>query len=714
VTEDGAVGSADAPLRVALYGEINMNLIDGSSVWVQSAAQTLATLDSVQVTLLLRFPQDRTLTSDRALDVLERLDAERGFDVVLLRGATVTERAAARGAFPGRLWVYYLPVHGYDPELEREHLSSVAAASERVLCQTEAIRALAEAAAPGAAAKLTLLPPMVSEAGGSPARVHEPGRSLRLLYAGKFAPEYDFLEMLETFRLLRQSDPGAELHLVGDKIHDPPDDPGFKAAAEAALAGSEGVVWHGGVTRERVGELLADADVALSVRHPQMTRSMELSTKVLEYGAAGCAVLLNRTPLYEELLGPDYPLFAGDRNEALAVLLEVKDDPAIAKEAAERCRAAAARFSFERVAATLAPHLRAGSAVEGGSAGGVGKLLIAGHDFKFLGQIPERAAALGAEVREDRWTAHDVHDERRSRKLLGWADRILCEWCLGNAVFYSRNVGAGQRLVVRFHRMERETAYPAAVEIEGVDRVVFVGPHLLDEAVERHSWPREKLCVIPNAIDPATLRRPKLPGSGFNLGLIGYVPALKRLDRALDLLELLRARDPRFRLIVKGTHPWELEWLMRREEEWSFFQSQYQRVRSAPLLAEAVSFEPFDPNVPAFLRKIGVIVSTSDWEGHQVALAEAMASGSMPVILDRPGAREQYPDRWVHDSADEAARQVLDVIGAGGMQEEQQLAREFADRWGLEAVMPLWDRVLGLEGDSADPELVPRALGESS
>ncbi|HSD24398.1 MAG TPA: glycosyltransferase family 4 protein, partial [Solirubrobacterales bacterium] len=611
--------------------------------------------------------------------------------------------ACRRSAFPGRLWVYHLSESR--PGAEAERLRQVAACADRILCQTEAILALAEAAAPEYAGKLTLLPPMIpAPATSDPVTPAEVDRPLKLIYAGKFAPEYNFIEMLETFKRLRRSHPEAELHLVGDKIHNPRDDPSFKPRAEAALAETENVVWHGGVSREQVAELLREADVALSVRHPMMSRSKELSTKVLEYGAAGCAVVLNRTPLYEELLGADYPLYATSADETLAALRRVWDDPEIRQHAAERCRAAAEVFTFERVAANLEPYLSRPTSQFRLTAGEERhRLVIAGHDFKFLSRIPDRARLMGAAVREDNWTGHNEHHLEESEELLHWADAILCEWCLGNAVWYSENVRDDQRLAIRFHRVERTTDYPAAVDIDRVNRVVFVGPHLLEEAADRYGWPREKLRLVPNAVDVRALRREKLPESAFNLGMIGFVPALKRIDRALDILELLRARDRRFRLLVKGQPPWAFPWMRQRDDERRMFQEAYRRIDSAPLLRGAVSFEEHGPNIPAFLRKVGVILSTSDWEGHQVALAEGMASGCVPVILDRPGAREQYDAAWIHDSPDEAAASILRLVKTRRFEAEQQRSAEFADRWSLERIMPLWDEVLGFSDGSPKP-----------
>ena len=696
-----------------------MNLIDGSSVWLQAVAQTLTSLPWVEVTLPLRVGEKRdvltaalrdhprielldpTPSDDRALgaaeaaDWLEALDAESRFDLVLLRGRRVSEEASRRQAFPGRLWVYYLPPHEHRPGEEVEHLRLIAAASERILCQTEPIRALAQAAAPEDAARMILLPPMIPSPRGPSPRAERAG-PLKLIYAGKFAPEYYFLEMVETFRRLRRSHPEAELHLVGDKVHNPPDDPGFKVAAERALAETENVIWHGGVSRERVAELLREADVALSIRHPMMDK--ELATKLLEYGAAGCAVVLNWTPIYDELLGPDYPLFATDPGEALTALLALAEDPTLRAEAAERCARAGREHSFERVASRLEPELldlvrdqRRSSKPDRGL-----HLLIAGHDLRFLDSIPDHARARSALIREEIWAGHDQHDESVSRQLLGWAETVFCEWCLGNAAWYSRHIQPEQRLVIRFHRQERETDFPSSVAIDRVDRVVFVARHQLEEAAEMFSWPEEKLLVIPNAVDVEALRLPKLPWGSFNLAVTGWVPKRKRLDRALDLLELLRAEDPRFRLLLKGRPPWHYEWLWQREDERAYFEEQLRRVRGSRLLSEGVSFEPFGEDIPAFLQKVGMLLSTSDHEGHQVALAEGMASGCVPVILERPGAREQYSDRWVHPSPEAAAPAILELFDRDLFVAEQRLAQQFARRWSLDAIMPMWDRVLGL------------------
>jgi glycosyltransferase involved in cell wall biosynthesis len=331
------------------------------------------------------------------------------------------------------------------------------------------------------------------------------------------------------------------------------------------------------------------------------------------------------------------------------------------------------------------------------------RLLIAGHSLSFCGPIEQRARQGGATVREDRWQTHGAHEEEASAAALAWADVVHCEWCLGNAVWYSRNKRPGQRLVVRFHRMELDTAHPGEVDLEQVDAMAFVARHVLENACERFGWNAEdpRFQVVPNGIEAAALGQAKLPGAEFTLGAVGYVPRLKRLDRALDVLELLRRRDDRYRLLVKGREPWEYAWMSARDEERSFFEDLFRRLERAPGLRQAVSFEPFGDDIPTFLRRVGWILSTSEVEGHSVALAEGMASGAVPAILERPGAAEQYEERWVHPDPGAAAEAILATQTRGEAEAEGEAARRFAERWSWERLGPTWDRLLLLQGSES-------------
>jgi glycosyltransferase involved in cell wall biosynthesis/predicted O-methyltransferase YrrM len=730
-------GGSGSLRRIAVYGEIDSNLIDGSSVWLQSVCQVLASIDGVEVTLLLRRPLEperrflldeletdgavEVVDSGRpgllgpaeALDLLEELDREQGpFDVVLLRGQALLSGAARRESFDGRLWPYAMTGRG----MSSETLRALAARSPRLLCQTEAVADELREIVPGANGSLLVLPPMIPDSAPPPDRNGAEG-TLRLAYAGKLAPEYCWLETVEAFRALREARPGAELHVLGDKVHRPPDRLQFHEEAMRALRETEGLRWHGAVPRAAVNGLLAECDLALSIRDPCVEAAREISTKVLEYGAAGLPVVLNRAPSYERLLGGDYPLFIDGPEDVAALLSGPALDPQLRATAAAACHAASREFTFSQVAERLFRHLPQAAAApqptltpqEGGqsrlrSSNGSAaptRVLVAGHDLKFLGPIREAIAATGATVAEDVWRSHTEHDEAASRAILEHTDTILCEWCLGNAVWYSRNKRADQRLVVRMHRMEVYTDHPAAVEIDNVDQIVCVSQHIADEAIERFGWDPAKLRVIPNSVDVDRFARPKRDGARYTLAMVGYTPRRKRLDRALDILEELRRQEPRFRLLLIGQPPSGFDWVVRRPEEVEYFRECFARIQSSAGLRGAVDFEPFTDDLPLLFQRAGFVLSTSDSEGHQVALAEGVASGAVPVILDRGGAAEQYPDRWIHAGAGEAASAVLALANEDWEAEAESAAGHVA-RWSPERVLRGWLNLLGLPGAHSD------------
>ena len=55
------------------------------------------------------------------------------------------------------------------------------------------------------------------------------------MYTGKFAPRWNTLEMTQLPALLAARGVTAEVHMVGDKVHDDPRDAGYKRRMRAAL-----------------------------------------------------------------------------------------------------------------------------------------------------------------------------------------------------------------------------------------------------------------------------------------------------------------------------------------------------------------------------------------------------------------------------------------------------------------------------------------------
>jgi glycosyltransferase involved in cell wall biosynthesis len=267
----------------------------------------------------------------------------------------------------------------------------------------------------------------------------------------------------------------------------------------------------------------------------------------------------------------------------------------------------------------------------------------------------------GYTVLVDKWQGHNKHDEAKSRELLERADIIFCEWCLGNAVWYSHNKLSFQKMFIRFHRQEIETSYPAQVDYAAVDKMSFIVPHIQRKTIAQYALEQyaDKFIYIPNYVDTKQLDRSKTEDARFNLGIVGIVPKMKRFDRALDILEGLRQKDSRYQLFVKGKLAKEFPWMLNRPDEMKYYKEQEKRIENSPYLRGAVHYDGFGKDMGDWFSKIGYILSTSDFEGSHLSIAEGMASGSSPVIITWDGADEIYPKKYCFDTTSNAIAYVL-------------------------------------------------------
>jgi FkbM family methyltransferase len=371
-------GAATAqPTRIALYGDLNLNIMDGSAVWAASLAETLCGIDGVRVTFLLKTRIQRTQVLGRLLDLapsvqivepsieersalkveeaiaeLAALDATYRFRCFILRGLDLCAQAAQTSVLQGRIWAYLTDIPQSADMMDaatHSRITRIVAASECVLCQTPQMRDHFNEQFPDARGKTRILSPMIPPAPVRPI-AGTAGPAFRMAYAGKFAPNWGIREMFAAFAALRDVRPDAELHVFGDKIHNPGDDPSFRDSTVEALSSTPGLSWHGAVDRDQLMRELTGMNACWAFRDPGFERStLELSTKVLEYASLGVPPILTRSPVNEDLLGADYPLFVDDATQGTEILLALAKNPALASEVRSRLQFVAGRYSFEAV-----------------------------------------------------------------------------------------------------------------------------------------------------------------------------------------------------------------------------------------------------------------------------------------------------------------------------------------------------------------------------
>ncbi len=379
-----------------LYCPSDLNLVDGSSIWVQSVVATLLTDPAVAVTLPLRRPERRTVITgglrrmDRLevipssaggrpdgygmptanlLDLVERLDRDRRFDAIILRSFDLARLAVDRAAIRGRLWSAYIvePERDVDDPSHREAVRRIARGSRWLVAQTEPMRELTERVAPEVRGRVLLLPPGIPEPVGPRVDPAQPRR--HLFYVGKLHPFYAIPAVLDAHAVLRRADPELELEVIGDKIDGGTLGTGWASDVERRLRTSPGVSWVGAIPREEVRTRLAKGGVAISAwdyGHGSRMNELVVSTKLLDYASVGIPIVLNRTQAQASILGDDYPLFIDGPGDLVEVLGRALSDPEAYRSAAERAFEAARSFTYPAVyggisaalhaAAEIAPH----------------------------------------------------------------------------------------------------------------------------------------------------------------------------------------------------------------------------------------------------------------------------------------------------------------------------------------------------------------------
>lgn len=382
-------------LKVLIYGNVNLNLLDGSAVWATSVARMLSVGENIQTDLLLKthIHNDRLLKPLYDLDNVQIIDPfadkhreqlgaarwykrkdispgyaptviqhcfnEKDYDFCIVRGYPVIKALLKHPHLMKKMWVYLTDFPHTMEEFsvqEFEDLQSVLLHCNRFLCQTEEMRAFLIELFPFAKDKVYVLNPMIplnEELNPTFKISNQPS----LVYAGKFADLWMSQELLELFPAIRQRLPKITFNIAGDKFNDSKVNENFKEDVTRLLETTTGVNWIGGVSREESQKLILESDIGISYRSHELDDSLELSTKVLEYAILGKPVIFNKSDMHTRLFGEDYPLYANSDEEVVEKIVLAVENPEVYEMAAKRMFEVAKRFTFESMYLQLSDKL---------------------------------------------------------------------------------------------------------------------------------------------------------------------------------------------------------------------------------------------------------------------------------------------------------------------------------------------------------------------
>ena len=671
-----------------IYAPIDLNAVDGSSIWMASMVRMLSRIGKVIVISQSSIQRDavvgdlisspnvlfitpgNTAVGRKRLSLAQCSALIRDLDnvlpklnAVIVRGLAAVDAVLSDRQLYNRVYAYLTDI--YDTEsgsisVRPEAAGVIDIAARQAagfLVQTPDIKSLIERATPIAPKVFYLPPPVPDEL--VKLRHHptsQPG--LRIAYAGKLAPQWGIRQLARWVKELRTSGILMEVTIIGDKVSGAGDNLQnlqFRQEIDDLLE-EIGAKRLGALERGEVARKMQEMDFAWCWRPAEFENStLELSTKLIENVIAGVPSITYPSGINVSALGPDYPFFARTINDFKSILRKGnRQVPASLRKALHD------KHSFERQTSRLKEVLLDNSELRSG------QLAAAAHDFKFCHPYLSLLKKAGCPITVAQWEWGSFTDEFSSRLSISESDVLLCEWGLANAVWYARNKQPHQRLVVRVHAQEvrpRAQKFGHALEHEKVDCFVFVTDWVRRQAIQMFGWPEEKTMVIPNFLleDEYTFQNKTFSGA-IHLGMVGIIPGTKRLDRAVDLLEQLIALGQQARLHLKGPMPHDLPFMQApgRIKELKAYDAIFARVENSPTLRGALQIHSPGNNVAQFYGQIDHILSPSETESFHYALADGVLSGCHPIVWEREDAARIFSPTWIVHTTEDATQSIID------------------------------------------------------
>ncbi|MEZ5656088.1 MAG: hypothetical protein R3E04_09415 [Sphingobium sp.] len=719
--------TSNAPdARFLLYADINLNIVDGSSIWLSSMASVLCRLGPC--ILILKTPLESDIVYSNIenrsnLIVISPEDLE--FPVPLcdvetacaiarfldnripslrnlvVRGLDASAQMLENRQFRERMLVYltdFYRVDAYGLQITEEQRSkSVISATHAacILAQTLAIAEKLHEITDVEFPVCLALPAVPDELPLAKGVEHSEARKLSIGYAGKINPDWGVTELLDCAQMLRKEGVDSEINIVANKISDGLV-PGFRTDILTRMA-EAGAKHFSDFNRDQSMRLMVEMDFVWCWRPARLEENtLELSTKLVEMASCGARCICYPSKVNRELLGDDYPFFARNMSDIKRILDERTPVP---QHLAERIRQ---RHSVATLSANMVK-----TAFNPAPAKSSPKICFSGHDFKFIDAYISHLKAQGVPVIRDRWEWGEAVDADRSKMCHEWADVVFCEWGLANAVWHSQNKVAGKRLFIRAHLQEigvKAQKFGKQIDIGNVDCVIFVSARVRDEAMRLFGWPIEKTTVISNYLltDEYRFRSRGFQGP-IRLGMVGIIPQRKRFDRAVELLARLQERGQDASLSIKGPRPETLDFMRApgRRAELVHYEEVYAQIDGDQKLSSAVSFQDWGNDVAHWYRDIDYILSPSDFESFHYALADGVLSGCYPLIWPWDESEVLYSGDWIVQDVADAVRRIEVVRGMTKGDRELVLKNNRAlveKRYGHRHVFNELNIALGLEG----------------
>lgn len=667
--------------KILLYGDLTLNIVDGSSVWLASVAKLLSQDKNNVVDILLKdkltsnvladellfkdnvnlvdacdfVPKTYFVDSSNIVKVMTAADKLRDYSCIIVRGFEVV-RAIVKDDHLSTKLIPYITNFCHDKDkisqAEKDTLSYIYNRVNQFFVQTKQMGDYLKDVLGVDGEKFQILNPMIFKDG-----IKTPKKKKKsIVYAGKLAREWNILELIEIMDRLYKIDSEITLHMISGKVNRDLADRQDEIFGK--LNSMPNVVFHGSLPKNETTEIINSCELGYSFRSSTIDNdgSLELSSKVLEYCFCSVPLILRKTKMHSDVLGEDYPLYTESVDECVEKILDYFGNSEKYEEFRKTLPEKVERFSPENVYKNVYRALEKFPSKKM-------RLLISGHDLKFIKQLfPYFQQEFELTVQE--YPEYSHLNVKESKKLLQKADIIWCEWLLLNAEWYSANVRSFQKLFIRAHKFEIAKKYGYKVNWQNVTKLITVAYYWQEQFIEKFRVPRQKVQVINNFINVESYSAEKEDGYKYNIGMIGILPKLKGFARAIDILKVLKEHDPRYKLYIAGKRPEEFANTWNVPEQKQYYLDTFKRIDDLGL-TDSVIYTGWVKTTD-FLKNIGYTLSLSDKtfpESFHVAPFEGMASGGVGLAIYWDGIEYVYPEDVIEQSPEDIAKRIIELNG---------------------------------------------------
>lgn len=661
-----------------LYADINVNVVDGSSVWFSSMASVLSHLGNVAI-ILKENPRSQQILSninkkneivyidpnyvdynevlniDDSINIIKAIDCYSSkLKLVVVRGIDVAFSLHQDNQFYKRTASYVTDFYNIENGefiINHEKLKKLKLVTEKtevLITQTEEIKNKIFEITNNKIKTVDFVPCLPKESlnyFNFKKSFSRNKKEIKIGYAGKITPTWGVVELLEWVKKIQQeNDIKIKLYIASNKISAPENGKTFRNYIHSFMKELE-VEYFNDFNRDACMKMLDQMDFVWCWRPSQLEdNTLELSTKLLEAAVTGSRIINYPSAININVLGAEYPFYIKSYRE-FEILLKKKFFKAFNGELISN-KIYEKHTLDKQIEVFFDEFVRNKNVCSDNK-----KILFASHDFKFIDPYISSLKAKGYSVRKEVWDWGGHKKEKILMDNYDWADVIFCEWGLANATWYSKVNVAKKPLFIRMHAQEvRERAQKFGNQItwENVTKVIFVSNEIKSQALKLWSkMPNNKITKIPNYLLDSKLN---YITNKFNeldevrIGILGIVPQTKRYDIAVNLLNVLRKNNINAKLYVKGYRPEELEFMHApsRKHELDYYYDVYNFIEKNNL-SEHIFYEKWDNNVNQWYGNLHFILSPSDNESFHYALADGIVAGCYPLLWNWKGYNEVYP-----------------------------------------------------------------------